>query len=431
MDAQCRKAQVVIVEQTIAAEQLPALQKEDGRSETLAIVGGSRTKSNSTTAVTLVPRQTDAIARFQNSLTSIQDASQRQALVLQHSTQLLHNLLQQWTHLDQPEEISVSTPANSSSSLSKDDNNAAWEVRGPQEQFRSATPAQRADILEGRAEKLRINDDTAETQQRPAYLQVQAGQTGQPATTTPRHSSRYASNSGEKIEVHWPDPDGLSRSASVRQPTVDSNHHPSSSPSDRSQAQKAPPPRHRSLSPGSEASAFIASSSDYEAFNIRDTQPRARPRAKLRAPRAGATTDDGLEGYFPSSNYAHLNPDDYYKNPRSKRRKDYVPSEGQNESQHKDSPQSKPPRRRKSGKTEQSSVPLIAHAANLAGMAAVLGMKRRNQIEARKRNEMKTSTGTKKPRSWSKRTPYAKNQASYDSDPYDSYYDSEASLEAR
>lgn len=430
MNAQCRKAQVVIVEQTIAAEQLPTLQKEDDRSEALAIEGGSNPNASSTTAITLVARQTDAIAQFQESLSPIQDASQRQALVLQHSTQLLHDLLQQWTHLDQPEEISASTSAMPSNNLPMDSDNGTSEVKGRQEEAPSVKLTQSNSIPAGGAEKMTNDAETAETQQRPAYLHVQAGRAEQPAAATQRLSSRYASHSGEKTTLSGP-VSGLSRSASACISPLNSGYYSGFGPLGQHETQQVLPPRQRSLSLEVGVRSDSSSSSDDEAFSIGETQPRTRPRAKPRVPRVGATTNDGLEASFPSSNYTTGHREDHHTEARYTYREDGVPNKGQHESPYKDPRQSKPSRRRKSGKTEQSSVPLIAHAANLAGITAVLEMKRRTQNEARKRNNVKKATEAGKSRSRSKRKPYAKNQGSYGSDSYDSYYDSEESLQGR
>ena len=104
------KAQAAIVEYTNAAEQLPILQKEDDRSDAKAIEEKSNSNKHGTTSVELFAQQTAIIARFQESLSSIQDASQRQALVLQNSTQLFHELLRQWTQLDSREIDSTPEP---------------------------------------------------------------------------------------------------------------------------------------------------------------------------------------------------------------------------------------------------------------------------------------------------------------------------------
>ena len=385
MNAQCRKAQVVIVEQTIAVEQLPALQKADNRSEALAIEGGSNSNASGTTAITLVTQQTNAIAQFQESLSAIQDASQRQAMVLQHSTQLLHDLLQQWTHLDRPEEISASTSAMSPNDLPLDSDNGASQVKGRQEEVHAVKPTQSNSIPAGGSEKVTNDARTAETQQRPAYLHAQAGRAEQPAAAAQRLSSRYASQPGEKTTLSGP-LSGRSQTASARSsPYFDPpgryetqrvpNPRPRSSPyydpPGRYETQQVPLPGQRSLGPKLKAKTS-SSSSDDEAPGIGDGRTGSKPWAEPRVPKVEARAYDRLEASFPSSNYTGEHCEDRYIDARYTSREDDVPNKGQDESRYKDLPPSKPPRRRRSGKTEQSSVHKIDYADNIAGWAAFL-----------------------------------------------------------
>jgi hypothetical protein len=54
-------------------------------------------------SLTLLPRQVSAIATFHNAIGSASDAASRQALVLRLSTQLINDLLHEWTRVFEPE----------------------------------------------------------------------------------------------------------------------------------------------------------------------------------------------------------------------------------------------------------------------------------------------------------------------------------------
>ena len=272
------KAQAAIVEYTNAAEQLPILQKEDDRSDAKAIEERSNSNKHSTTSVELFAQQTAITARFQESLSAIQDASQRQALVLQNSTQLLHELVRQWTVLGSTETTSApeqhdagqQSGGGKSGTVPLTKPMERNEEMGPQEQPLSSNTGPSHDA--GASENIQIPE-----RQRTPYVSVQAQSTSRLSAKAEEDSSGFGSESGAF---------GRSR---LHQPPLQSYHSAS--------------PRIRS---------YASSSSKDEGLCMQNARihPGIRPEAQPR-PRERIRKNDGWEGQFPSTNYTKVENEQY------------------------------------------------------------------------------------------------------------------------
>ncbi|RMZ87442.1 hypothetical protein DV736_g5327, partial [Chaetothyriales sp. CBS 134916] len=122
-----------------------------------------------------------------------------------------------------------------------------------------------------------------------------------------REANRYASNFGERTDIHAP----LGRSASVRHPQSNHVHDEESGPfghrprSYHHASQPDPPPaRHRSASPNMRRASYSSSSggpSDEETYpQNHEARPKQVP--KSRRPQK----PDGLDSFFPPSGYTHI-----------------------------------------------------------------------------------------------------------------------------
>jgi hypothetical protein len=76
------------------------LQKRDDEAEQLSIEGGHHVSEDHMMAIAILTKQTGVISKFNDSATLIKDTTQRRSYIMQNSTQLLHDLLMQWTTID-------------------------------------------------------------------------------------------------------------------------------------------------------------------------------------------------------------------------------------------------------------------------------------------------------------------------------------------
>ena len=126
---QTTKANNAILQHVNATETLSKLQEEadeesthtNDRSSELALA------SQASSALTLVARQNEVVANFQQAMAKVEDPSERQALVMKKSPTLLQDLLLQWTTIDTPTKDKDRTLGDMSSPDGNDAATAAQE----------------------------------------------------------------------------------------------------------------------------------------------------------------------------------------------------------------------------------------------------------------------------------------------------------------
>jgi hypothetical protein len=98
------------------------LQKRDDEAEQLSIEGGQQISEDHMMAIAILTKQTGVISKFNDSVTLIKDTTQRRSYIMQNSTQLLHDLLMQWTTID-PDNVDPSNVGSNEndSAHAKDD----------------------------------------------------------------------------------------------------------------------------------------------------------------------------------------------------------------------------------------------------------------------------------------------------------------------
>jgi hypothetical protein len=84
------------------------LQKRDDEAEQLSIEAGQQVSEDHMMAIAILTKQTGVISKFNDSVTLIRDTTQRRSYIMQNSTQLLHDLLMQWTTID-PDNVDPSS----------------------------------------------------------------------------------------------------------------------------------------------------------------------------------------------------------------------------------------------------------------------------------------------------------------------------------
>ncbi|KAL9112232.1 MAG: hypothetical protein Q9227_003350 [Pyrenula ochraceoflavens] len=120
---QSMKAQNAIIDQLNATDKLHDLQHEDEPDVPLLVSDTAR-DAKPINCSDLVSQHQDIIPKLEHYFKSIEDPSERQALVLQDSAPILHSLLQEWTTLE-PEQNDASSATSSFDQSSRFDDRSS------------------------------------------------------------------------------------------------------------------------------------------------------------------------------------------------------------------------------------------------------------------------------------------------------------------
>ncbi len=130
---QTTKANNAILQHVNAAKNLSKLQEEADLdiSATKQRTSDSALATRASSALTLVSRQSEVVADFQQALMKVVDPRERQALMMEKSPILLQNLLMQWTSVDLKADDQDIKPPDPGPSQAKVDAEAAVQERRP------------------------------------------------------------------------------------------------------------------------------------------------------------------------------------------------------------------------------------------------------------------------------------------------------------
>jgi hypothetical protein len=104
LENQCMKAQNAIIEQMNAADDLPKLRRESQQDSQKSLTYDGSVLVDDSNTVALIAEKAGVIAKFQSSMATIKDPSERQKHALEQSTRVLTELLLSWTRAGAPEE---------------------------------------------------------------------------------------------------------------------------------------------------------------------------------------------------------------------------------------------------------------------------------------------------------------------------------------